>query len=345
MLTIRDVAAAAGVSVATASRALNGNDRVDPKLARRVLRAAERIQYRPNAVARSLRRQVSTTLALIIPDISNPFFTAAARGAEDLAHARGFNLLLSNTDEDHDKEATYLRVAEEAMVTGVILAPRDSTTDITRLRRAGIPVALIDRHLDQPCDGVFVDSRQGARDATEQLLKGGWRRPACITGPRTAQTATDRAAGYTDITAANALDSLIAYGDFRESGGRDAARLLLNAAEPPDSFVVANAAMALGLLGELGDRGLQVGVDIGAITFDDAPWAPYVSPPMAVVAQPAYKIGSTAAAIVIDAMQDENSQPGSHQIVLPTQLVVRASARRAAPRVSDSRSSLPATSA
>lgn len=327
MVKIADVAKDAGVSVATVSRVLNSNPTVSAELATRVKEAAERLQYRPNGVARSLRRKSTDVVALIISDVSNPFFTSITRGVEDVAQRNGFSVLLCNADEDPGKEATYLRVVEQEQVAGVLLSPHALTTDVSHLQYAGIPLVLIDRPLRVEVDSVMVHSVEGARLATEHLIDEGWKRPACITGPRDAETAQQRLQGYRESVSANGLPETFEHAAFRQVGGAMAAALLLDSAEPPDSLFIANAQMALGVLGELHRRRLEVGRDVGIVTFDDAPWAPFISPPMTVVSQPAYDIGAQAAQILMQRIRGGAIDSPRH-IVLSTTLIVRDSSRR-----------------
>ncbi|HTJ58685.1 MAG TPA: LacI family DNA-binding transcriptional regulator [Devosiaceae bacterium] len=330
MVKISDVASEAGVSSATVSRALNNKASVNPEYVARVEAAAAKLGYRPNGVARNLRRKRSDLLALIISDIGNPFFTAVARGVEDVARRNGYSVLLCNADEDRAKEAVYLGAAEQQQVAGVILSPNSAATDVSRLRSASIPLVVIDRPLREETDAIMVHSREGARRATEHLIDAGWRRPACITGPEDAATARDRLDGYLDAVRANDLEQLYRCAAFRQRGGLVAAAELLDLETPPDALFVANAEMALGVLGEIKRRKLAVGQDIGLIMFDDTPWAQFVSPPMSVVAQPAYDIGAQAAEMLMQ--QVMGVAPGQpRRITLSTMLVVRESSRRLAP--------------
>ncbi|MBK5238546.1 MAG: LacI family DNA-binding transcriptional regulator, partial [Actinomycetales bacterium] len=178
---ITDVAREASVSVATVSRVMNNHPNVNFELAERVRVAAKKLGYRPNGAARSLRRQSSDLIALIISDVGNPFFTAITRGVEDVAQRSGYSVLLCNADENSDKEATYLRVAEQEQVAGVILSPHMLGSDVTRLQKAKIPLVVIDRPLREEVDSVMANSREGAESATNQLIDSGWSRPACIT--------------------------------------------------------------------------------------------------------------------------------------------------------------------
>ena len=327
--TISDVARAAGVSTATVSRALNRHATVDPALAARVLEAAETLGYRPNALARSLRQKKTSVWALIISDIGNPFFTAIARGVEDVAQQNGFSVILCNADEDAGKESQYLGVAQQEQVAGVILSPHSSTTDTSSLVGASIPLVAIDRKLDQPVDTVLVNSREGARAATSHLLDEGWTRPACITGPLDADTAVQRQQGYDDALAARGLSaqSMVRRDVFRQEAGRAAAASLLDAPVAPDAFFVANSNLALGALAECAARGIRIGTDVGLIAFDDAPWAQFIDPPISVVTQPAYEIGAKAARLLVERIAGRRTV-APEDTVLPTELILRASSRR-----------------
>ncbi|GIL27000.1 LacI family DNA-binding transcriptional regulator [Actinocatenispora comari] len=325
MVKIVDVAREAGTSVATVSRALNNNDRVDPQLAARVRAAAEKLGYRPNHLARSLRRQRSNLWLLIISDIEVSFFTSVARGVEDIAVANGYSVVLCNADEDETKESQYIQLAAAEHAAGVIISPHSTQTQIDRLAADSIPVVVIDRSIAAPVDWVMVDSRGGALAATEHLIRQGWQRPACVTGPRSAETAMLRRLGYEDaLRAAGIRTRRVAHRSFHLDGGRAGAASLLDRDRPPDSFFVANAALALGVLQELHARGLRPGRDVGLICFDDAPWAPFIDPPISVVAQPAYRIGTQAATLLVDRIGG-TADAAPRRVVLGTDLILRES--------------------
>lgn len=328
-MKISDVAREAGVSVATVSRALNNHPSVNAEFAKRAREAATKLGYRPNGIARSLRRQSTDVLALIISDVSNPFFTAITRGVEDVAQRNGYSVLLCNADEDSKKEAAYLLVAEQQQVAGVILSPHSAGTDVSRLRAANIPLVVIDRPLEERVDSVMVRSMDGAKLATEHLIDEGWERPACITGPEGAETARQRLEGYLQVVRGNGFDEIFVHAPFRVNGGAVATAELLDSENPPDALFVANAQMALGVLAELKRRKLRIGRDIGVITVDDAPWAPFIDPPMSVVAQPAYDIGVQSAQLLSERVRGA-APTESRSVVLSTTLVVRESSRRLA---------------
>ncbi|HEY9294552.1 MAG TPA: LacI family DNA-binding transcriptional regulator [Microlunatus sp.] len=339
MPTIKDVAERAGVSVATVSRTLNGVPSVDPVMAKRVRAAAQALGYRANGVARSLRRRQTDVWALIISDVANPFFTAIARGVEDVAQQAGYSVLLCNSDEDAEKEARYLEVAERSLVSGVLLSPTVTGSDIGRLHAVGIPVVAVDRNLSEPVDSVVADSTTGALKATEHLFEQGWRRPACITGPRQAATAEQRMQGFLDALSRHRVRrarSLVRHTNYQADGGREATAGLLDGADPPDALFVANSELALGALEELTARGLRLGRDVGMVAFDDAPWAAFIEAPLTVVAQPAYEIGAEAARLLLDRIAAARDLPKDRRpapapprtVLLGTRLIIRESSRR-----------------
>jgi LacI family transcriptional regulator, galactose operon repressor len=329
--TISDVASRAGVSTATVSRALNGKSTVDPELAARVLAAVEELGYQPNGPARNLRRQEAAVLALIISDVENPFFTAIARGVEDIAHADGYSVVLCNADENADKERRYIDVAVRERVAGVIISPTSTTTNVDPLINRGTPLVAVDRPLpERTSDTVLVDTRRAAREATEHLLAQGYTRIGCITGPVGVRTAEDRLAGYRAALRAGKVRSsprLVRRTEFRAAGAGKACAELLAQPEPPDALLVANSAMAIGVLAELRSRTLRPGADVGVVAFDDAPWAELVNPPLTVVTQPAYEIGSVAARLLLARVADNGRTPTT--TTLGARLIERGSSHRA----------------
>ncbi len=289
--------------------------------------AAEKLGYRPNYLARNLRRQRTSLWLLIISDIENVFFTSVARGVEDAAVSNEFSVVLCNADEDEAKESRYVDLALAEQAAGVIISPHSAQTDISPMLTARIPVVVIDRELDEPVDSVTTDSRGGAQAATEHLLAQGWSRPGCVTGPRSAQTANLRRLGYQDaLRAASIRTSRVAHRPFTIDGGRSATVNLLDQSRPPDALFVGNAALGLGVLRELRARNLRPGHDVGLICFDDAPWAPFIDPPISVVSQPAYRMGAQAAALLVERIGGATHPP--RRIVLGTDLVVRESSLR-----------------
>ena len=330
MATISDVASLAGVSTATVSRALNGKSTVDPELAARVLAAARELGYQPNGPARNLRRQEAAVIALIISDVENPFFTAIARGVEDVAHTVGYSVVLCNADENTDKERRYVDVAIQERVAGVIMSPTSTATNVDLLINRGTPLVAVDRPLpERTSDTVLVDTRLAAREATEHLMAQGYQRIGCVTGPAGVRTADDRLAGYRDaLRAARVKTSprLVRRTEFKAAGANRAAQDLLGQPEPPDALLVANSAMAIGVLAALREGSRRPGLDVGVVAFDDVPWAELVDPPLTVVAQPAYEIGTVAAQLLLARIADNTR--AATTTTLGARLIERESSHR-----------------
>ncbi|WP_410631965.1 LacI family DNA-binding transcriptional regulator [Amycolatopsis sp. cmx-4-83] len=331
MATIADVAALAGVSTATVSRALNGKSTVDPVLAGRVAWAVAQLGYTPNGLARGLRRRETAVLALIISDVENPFFTAIARGAEDTAQAAGFSVMLCNSDENVAKERRYVEVAAQERLAGVILSPTTPDSDVGPLRTHRTPIVTVDRRLaSADCDAVLVNSRESAAEAVRHLTGRGYRRIGCVAGPPGITTADARLAGYRDgLRAARREHSanLVHRCGFREAGGREAATRLLTAPDPPDALLVSGSPMTVGVLQVLAELGLRPGRDVGIVSFDEVPWATLITPSLTVVAQPAYAMGQRAARLLLDRIADGGARPAT-TTTLAAQLIVRGSSAR-----------------
>ncbi|GAA2335745.1 LacI family DNA-binding transcriptional regulator [Dactylosporangium salmoneum] len=313
----------AGVSPATVSRVMNGMN-VSPERSKRVREAAEALSFRPSRTARTLRRQNSEVIALVIPDIENPFFTSLARGVEDVAQAAGYSVVLCNTDEDHDKEAKYLDIAIGANMAGVILAAAGDHSDVSELIERGRPVVAVDRGPHGfDIDAVTVDNRAGGRAATKALLEAGHRRIACITGPKDVETATGRADGWAGALTAAGLTpdpDLLRYANFRVDGGEQAMAELLELPEPPDAVFVANNLMSVGALQVLAERGILPPAT-GLAIFGDLPFVPLVPLPITVVALPARLIGTTAANLLLERINGDD-QP-ARTIVLRSRVAPR----------------------
>lgn len=330
MATISDVATRAGVSTATVSRALNGKATVDPDLAARVLAAAQELGYRPNGPARNLRKQETAVLALIISDVENPFFTAIARGVEDVAHEAGYSLVLCNSDDTPAKEREYVDVALQERVAGVLLSPTGNADTAELLARHSTPVVAVDRPLPgSASDTVLVDNRLAAKHATLHLAGQGYGRIGCLTGPSGVPTADDRLAGYRDGLRAAKLPSstaLVRRSRFKAEGAQRAAHALLTQDDPPEALLVGNSAMAVGVLEALAALNLKPGRDVGVVAFDDAPWTTLLDPPLSVVAQPAYDIGALAARLLLDRIGGAREETST--TTLSAHLVARGSSVR-----------------
>lgn len=325
--TIRDVAAAAGVSPATVSRVLNERVEVATDLRERVIAAVTELGYRPNGPARSLRKRATTVLGIIITDVQNPFFTSMVRGIEDAAQRAGYSVVLANSDEDQDKQQRYLEVAAAEQLAGVVLAPaHQSTRGLDVVVGQGIPVVTVDRRLrGAAVDSVLVNNHKAARDATEHLIERGRRRVGFVAGLLDTTTGARRLAGYKAALkhAGIPLDEkLIAEADFRLEGGYEATKKLLERARP-DAVFASNNLMTIGALQAIAEAGVAIPDDVAVVGFDDISWATALRPPLTAVRQPTYEIGQRAAELLLDRVRGDPAP--RRNIVFHAELVVRGS--------------------
>lgn len=329
MPTLHDVAKVAGVSIATVSATINQSAYVSPDLQARVRKAIAELGYHPDGIARSLKKRSTQTLGLIISDITNPFFTALVRGIEDAANARGYALILCNTDEQPEKERAYVRLLRSRRVDGMIMAPAGSTEDYHRFEvEVNTPLVFIDRKVSTvAADAVVVDNVGGARQAVEYLLRLGHRRIGAITGLPHISTTHERIQGYRQALESASLlvdPTLMRGGNSRLEGGYQAGLALLGLPRRPTAIFATNNVMAIGLMRAVAERGLRCPVDLSVACFDDFEWASVFRPRLTTVAQPTYDMGMKAAELLFARL--EGTMTGDPQeVVLSPSLVIRDS--------------------
>lgn len=327
-VTIKDVATHASVSVATVSAVMNGNKYVSPELAQRVRESIATLGYRRNNFARGLKTQVSHSIGLIVPDITNPFFTNIARGVEDVANAHNYSLILGNTDEDPEKEKKYLQLLESKQADGLIIAVTARSYEYLRaLSIQHLAIVSIDRSLfDLGIDTVMVDNQAGARAAIEHLIMLGHRRIGLITGLRGIAPTEERILGYTQALEQHGIavdPALIAEEYARIDGGACGAMELLQLEDRPTALFVMDGTMAIGALQAIAKLGLHCPEDIALACFDDFTWASVMRPHLTVVEQPTYEIGEQSAHLLLERLQHRKRAP--REIRLQTRLIVRES--------------------
>lgn len=320
MATIYEVARLAGVSPATVSRVFNGVG-VSEEKTLAVREAARQLKFTPNRTARTLRKQESEVIALVIPDIENPYFTELARGVEDVAQSAGYSVVLCNTDAQIDKEATYLQIAISEHMAGVILAAASDHTNLDELLAAGRPVVAVDRGTGYDIDGVVMANRTAGQAATENLVQAGYRRIACITGPHDIETAYERAQGYRAVVARHFPDidpdELLRYSSFRVDGGREVVEELLTLPEPPDAIVAGNNLLGVGAIQVLTEHGLTP-PRIGVAVVGSLPFTTLSPSAVTVVRLPARHMGVTAAKMLLERIAGDD-QP-ARTVVLRNEL-------------------------
>lgn len=324
-LSIRDVADRAGVSPATVSRVLNGSETVRADYAARVTEAIAELGYRPNRLARNLRRQAAEMIGVVISDVENPHFTEMVRAVEDAAYRRGYRLLLCNTDEEPAKQRAYLEMLAGERVLGVIVSPSNPAGDeISWVLDLGIPVVAFDRSVDDPrADSVVADNEGATRTATEHLLAAGHTGIAFLGGHPGVETADARRAGYESAMLAAGLTPREADGGFRiEPAGRATTELLERNGEVT-GLVVANNLMAIGALKALARAGRRVPEDVAVVALDDPFWADLVEPPLTVLAQPVRAMADAAMRLLLERIGGRRKRV-RHE-VFPCELRVRGS--------------------
>ncbi len=335
MSTISDVAKRAGVSAMTVSRVVNGTGYTSIDTRARVEAAIEELGYVPNALARQLRSKRTKTIALVVSDISNPFFTTIARGVEDYAVGHGFSVMYCNTDESETEEEQYLLMLIERQVDGVLLVPARSSGESFRLLHDHhLPVVVLDRRIAaQGVDSVRCDSEAGAHALARHLVELGHRRIAVLTGRRNISTSADRVAGCRRALEEAGLtlpDELVHWGGFnfgklnQADGHRMAMEVLAADGERPTAIFCANNFIGFGAIRALREAGLRVPDDMSVVAFDDLPEDWVSDPFLTVAAQPAYEIGHRAAALLLDRIAGDH-EPSGESVVLPFELIVRRS--------------------
>jgi LacI family transcriptional regulator len=327
-VTIKDVASHASVSVATVSAVINKNKYVSPELAQRVGESITALSYKRNSFARGLKTRVSYSIGLIVPDITNPFFTNIARGAEDVASAHNYSLILGNSDEDPEKEKKYLQLLESKQADGLIIAVTARSHEyLQSLPIQHLALVSIDRSLfDLGIDTVMVDNRAGARTAIEHLIALGHRRIGLVTGIRGIAPTEERILGYTEALEKHGIavdPALIAVAYARVDGGERGATQLLALEDRPTALFMMDGTMAIGALQTIAKSGLRCPEDIALACFDDFTWASVMRPHLTVIDQPTYEIGQQAAHLLFERLQNQKKAP--RQIRLQTQLIVRES--------------------
>ncbi|MEJ7792717.1 MAG: LacI family DNA-binding transcriptional regulator [Gaiellaceae bacterium] len=325
--TIYDVARLAGVSTATVSRALNGTGQIAPGTSAAIHAAVRQLGYQPNTVARSLVTKSTQTIALLLPDIANPFYAALVKGIQQRALAAGSMMLLCTTEGDPEREEQYLSLLRAKQVDGVLVdglvLPPERIADFVR---EGLPIVCLDRDIDSTSVPlVQVDNRLGARLATEHLLSLGHTRIAHVAGAPGLRISDERVEGYrTALVAADVEHdpALVAVGSFTEEGGYKAAHELLAASELTAIFA-ANDLSALGALHAIAESGRRVPDEVSVVGFDDLRLARHTTPPLTTIHQPAFEIAERATQLLLDLAGGRDVPQRLH--LLEPELVVRGS--------------------
>lgn len=328
-VTIYDVAREAGVSMATVSRVVNNNPNVKPQTRKKVFEAIERLGYRPNAVARGLASKKTTTVGVVIPDISNSIFSEVARGIEDIANMYHYNIILCNADKKKEKEIRVINTLLEKQVDGLLFMGGTVTEEhMQAFKTASVPIVLCgttEEHQQMP--SVDIDHEAAAFDAVQQLLKNGHRRIGMISG-----TLQDPANGYAryqgykkalEQAGIEVNDELVRIGNYRYESGVEVMRYFLGLADKPTAIFAATDEMAIGAIHAVQDQGLKVPDDMSVISVDNIRMASMVRPQLTTVAQPMYDIGAVSMRLLTKLMNKEAVEMST--VTLPHEIIQRQS--------------------
>lgn len=328
-ITIYDVAREANVSMATVSRVVNGNPNVKPTTRKKVLDTIERLGYRPNAVARGLASKKTTTVGAIIPDISSTFFSELTRGIEDIATMYKYNIILSNSDQNKEKEIHLINTMLEKQVDGIVFMGGEITEEhIQQFKTSRVPVVLAATHDEEnELPSVNIDYEIAAYEATKHLIETTNAQPAFITGEDAIQSNGLKMEGYLRaLKDANISvdEALIVEDDSSYNGGMDGVEKLLNQGKPTSIFVATDE-MAVGVIHGIQDRGLHVPNDIEVCGFNNTRIAMMVRPTLTTIVQPMYDIGAVAMRLLTKYMNKEEVE--ENNVILPHRIIERDSTK------------------
>lgn len=326
MATIRDVAQAAGVSVATVSAVINDSAYVSPELRARVLNAITKLKYAPSQVARNLSRGRTQLIALAVADLANPFYARIVWAAESAAAAWGYALVVFNSDENPDTEVRVLDRVRALGCDGAIIVPVASAEDYRPGKlREGAPIVLLGRSVeDAAIDTVTIDNRSAGRQATTYLLDLGHTRIGSITGPLHISTGKGRLEGMIEAMAARGLapvPSDIRSGEFREDAAYSVARDLLRASDRPSALYVANGVMALGVMRAIADLGLRCPADISVASTDNIAGIGGLKPQLTRTEHPVLEMTNEAFRMLVDRIKGTTYETGRNVVFNPALVV------------------------
>jgi LacI family transcriptional regulator len=328
MATIREVAESAGVSYATVSHVINNTRLVSQETRERVLTAMTALNYRPNALARSLRQGKTNTIGLVLPDSANPFFAEISRSIEDEAFKKGYSVFLCNTELDTERELFYVDVLSKKQVDGIIfVAAGDQADSLDLLLQRNMPVVMIDRNVPNvEVDAVLTDNQLGGYLATRHLLDLGHKRIACIAGPSSITPSAERFIGYRKALEEAGLlfdENLVIRGDYHAQSGMEITHSILKMNPRPTAIFALNDLMALGALRAAAEAGYSVPKDLAVIGYDDLEIARFTNPPLTTIAQPKKEVGVQAINLLVDRISRKSGPPS--RLLLAPELIIRRS--------------------
>lgn len=309
MITIKDIARICNVSTTTVSRVINNkNEGVSQKTREKVIEVMNKLNYQPNSLARSMVTKKTNNIAILIPDISNPFFADLARGVEDACSANGYHLFLCNTDMDRVKEEEYIRMLRERYVDGMVISTQNSedfNEIFTKMLDDKYPFVFVERYSEKLPDipGTFVDSLQGAYDATKHLIDLGHKKIVFLSGPLVSANARFRLNGYKKALHDHGLNidkNLIREGDYKTTSGYKQVKYLFEKGFKFSAIFASNDLMAFGAYKAAKEADMKIPKDLSIIGFDNIKLPDVLEPKITSMEIPAYKMGEQAVQILLN---------------------------------------------
>ncbi|WP_041086781.1 LacI family DNA-binding transcriptional regulator [Jeotgalibacillus soli] len=323
MATIRDVARKSGVSVATVSRVLNEKGYVHEDTRKKVEKAIEILQYKPNNVARSLFKKTSKTIGFLIPDITNPFFPQLVRAVEDVMYPAGYTTILFNSDENLNHEIEYIEGMTSKYIDGFIIA--SNTLHWEHLHLLNVPVIALDRHIDSRISSVVIDNYTGAVEALEFMFSRGCKNIAHLEGPNYIYTAQERKKAYLNVMKEKNLPVLLQQGNYELEQAMIKTMHLLSEHPNIDGLFAGNDVMAIGALKAAHKLGIQVPKQLSIMGFDGIEWGETVTPELTTMQQPIYEMGRKAAELLLARIHEQDLEVEHH--ILPVNIKKRNSVK------------------
>mgnify|MGYP001187225447 FL=1 len=329
-LTMKEVAAHAGVALSSVSRVLNSHDDVSEKMRKKVLKSCQELGYEPNLLASSLRSGTTRTVGFLISDISNPLYGDIAWGAERTLDLSGYAMILANSESDPNRDVEMIRLLKQRRVDGLILTVADDQSEeiYHELSKIQVPIVLIDREVEEmpELSAILSDHSSGMQVAVEHLIKMNHKRIALITGPSSLSVNRERMKGFKAAFKNSEIDyndSLSHHVRYTPEEGMCVTNSLLENSEPPTAIICGGNLLLLGVLRAINQKNLKVGEDISIVSCDEVPLTELHSPPISVISRDTSKMGESAASILVNQMNSSN--PISRIIQLPTSFHIRES--------------------
>jgi DNA-binding LacI/PurR family transcriptional regulator len=334
-VTIKDLARHLNISVATVSRAMRDMPEIKAETRDAVLKLAKEWDYQPNLLATNLVKSRTKTIGVIVPDLAYHFFASVIKGIEEEAITKGYSLLLTQTSELYERELTNVQNLSRGQVEGFIVSISQETTDfehLKRLQRKGIPLVFFDRDADEiDVPKVMVDNEGAAYEATKHLIENGSKRIAFLAGPSNVTVSNLRQSGYEKAIQNSGLvldETLVVHGNYNMQQAIELTNELFELKNPPDGLVVVSDRLAVGAIAALRKKNIRIPDDVAIVSFNDEPICTIVTPSLTSVSQPTFDMGKMAMSLLINQIDNPNSELKPEVIVFKTELIIRESSKR-----------------